>query len=83
MILAIEIAGWIGAICVLAAYILLSTGKLTSRSPLFHWLNITGAAGFIINTVSHHAIPSMALNVVWLGVGGWALWRIHTGKNSA
>ncbi|MEO8723970.1 MAG: hypothetical protein ABI395_10710 [Sphingobium sp.] len=76
IIYAVEVAGWLGAICVLAAYMLLSTGKLTSRSVAFHWLNIIGAAGFIVNTAWHNAIPSMALNVVWLGIGAWALWRI-------
>lgn len=72
----IEAAGWIGAICVFAAYVLLSTGRLTSQSASFHILNMVGAAGFVINTWAHGAIPSMALNIVWAGVGAYALFRI-------
>lgn len=72
----IEAAGWIGAICVLGAYILLSAGRLTSQSASFHMLNMVGAVGFVINTWAHGAIPSMALNIVWACVGAYALFRI-------
>ncbi|MDQ4421806.1 hypothetical protein OOT33_15390 [Sphingobium sp. DEHP117] len=74
--IAIEAAGWIGAICVFAAYVALSTGRLTGKSALFHWLNMVGAVGFVINTWAHRAIPSMVLNIVWAGVGAYALLRI-------
>lgn len=74
--LLIEIAGWIGAACVLGAYVLLSMGKLAATSPLFHLMNAVGAAGFIINTGWHEAIPSMVLNIIWLGVAAASLVRI-------
>jgi hypothetical protein len=38
----IDITGWVGSVCVLAAYGLLSTHKLTAKSKLYQWLNITG-----------------------------------------
>ena len=65
---AIEAAGWIGAVLVLAAYALASTGRLDGRSPLFQWLNLVGAAGFVVNTAWHGAIPSMVLNIIWCGI---------------
>jgi hypothetical protein len=34
---AIETAGWIGAVLVLAAYALASAGRLDGKSPLFQW----------------------------------------------
>ncbi len=74
--IAIEAAGWIGAICVLGAYVLLSTGRLTGNSAAFHWLNMVGAGGFVINTWAHGAIPSMVLNIVWASVGAYALFRM-------
>jgi hypothetical protein len=66
--LAIEAAGWIGAVLVLAAYALASAGRLDGKSPLFQWLNLVGAAGFVINTAYHGAIPSMVLNIIWCGI---------------
>lgn len=72
----IEAVGWIGAICVLGAYILLSAGQLNGDSIRFHLLNIVGAAGFVINTYAHGAIPSMVLNIIWAAVGAYALLKI-------
>lgn len=65
----IEAAGWGGATLILVAYILLSLGRLEGRSRTFQWMNVVGAAGFIVNSGWHDAIPSAALNLVWLGVG--------------
>ena len=51
-------------------------GRLTGQSPLFQWMNLLGATGFVINSGYHGAIPSAALNVVWMLIGVFALWRI-------
>ena len=74
--IAVEAAGWIGAALILLAYLLLSMGKVTGQSPLYQGMNIVGAAGFIINGWWHGALPSAVLNVIWMMIGGVALWRI-------
>lgn len=66
--IAIEAAGWIGAVLVLAGYALASSGRLDGRSPAFQWLNLVGAAGFVVNTAWHGAMPSMVLNIIWCGI---------------
>jgi hypothetical protein len=71
-----EVVGWIGALLILAAYGLLSAGKLDARSPAYQWLNVIGAVGFILNSGWNGAWPSAALNVVWVGIGLVALVRI-------
>ena len=71
-----EVVGWIGALLILAAYGLLSAGKLDARSPAYQWLNVIGAIGFILNSGWNGAWPSAALNVVWVGIGLVALVRI-------
>jgi hypothetical protein len=57
--------------------LLVSTAKLTGRSPLFQWMNLVGAAGFVINSSYHGAIPSAVLNVIWMLIGVVSLWRIR------
>lgn len=74
--LLIEAAGWAGALLILGSYILVSAGKLTGQSAAYQWMNIAGAAGFVVNSGWHGAIPSTALNVVWLAVGLFTLWRL-------
>jgi hypothetical protein len=81
--LAVEVAGWTGAGLILLGYVLISAGKLTGQSPAFQWMNIVGAAGFVINGWWHRAIPSTALNVVWMGIGVFALWRIGQRRGSS
>lgn len=72
----IEAAGWTGAALILGAYILLSMGRMQGNSPRYQWMNVIGAAGFILNSGYHGAIPSVAINVLWIGIGAFALWRI-------
>jgi len=80
--IAVEVVGWAGALLILLAYLLISAGKLTGQSPLYQWMNIVGAAGFVINGW-HRAIPSTALNVVWMGIGAVALWKIAQRRGSS
>ena len=74
--LAVEAVGWIGAALILLGYLIVTTGKLTGQSAAFQWMNVAGAAGFIVNGWWHGALPSTALNVIWMGIGVVALWRI-------
>ena len=80
MQLLIEIAGWGGALLILVSYLQLSAGRLTGQSRTYQWMNVVGAAGFIINSGYNGAIPSAALNVVWLLIGLVTLARIARHK---
>ena len=81
--LAVEIAGWTGASLILLAYLLLSAGKLTGQSLGYQAMNVVGAAGFIVNGWWHGALPSAALNVLWLLIGAFASWRILKKRGSS
>jgi hypothetical protein len=78
--IAVDVAGWIAALLILAAYGLLSAGRLNSKSVAYQAMNIAGAIGFIINTSYYGAIPSAVLNVVWMGIGVWALVKIRMNR---
>ena len=63
---------------ILAAYLLVTTGRLTGRSRAFQWMNLLGAAGFVVNGLWHRALPSATLNIVWMIIAAGALvhiWR--------
>ena len=66
-----------GAGLILAAYLLVSMGRLTGKSPLFQWMNLVGAAGFVVNSGYHGAVPSAVLNVVWMMIGIVSLWQLR------
>jgi hypothetical protein len=79
----IEAIGWSGALLILAAYGLFSASKLEVRSARYQLMNILGAAGFIVNSGWNGALPSAALNVVWLCIGLCALLRRRRADNRA
>ena len=80
---AVEVAGWTGAALILLAYLLLSMGKLTGQSGLYQWMNVIGAAGFTINGWWHGALPSAALNVIWMLIGAVALLRMNAARRNS
>jgi hypothetical protein len=76
--IAVEVAGWAGASLILLGYLLITAGKLTGQSALYQWMNVAGAAGFIVNGWWHGALPSAVLNVIWLLIGAVALIRLRS-----
>ena len=58
-------------------------GRVTGQSFVYQAMNVAGAAGFIVNGWWHGAIPSAALNVLWMAIGGTALWRIWRKRRSS
>jgi len=79
----VEIAGWTGALLILAGYALLSSGRVTAKSPSYQWINVVGAAGFVISGLANRVYPVAGLNIVWMGIGIVALWKIAQSKGSS
>jgi hypothetical protein len=79
----VEVVGWTGAGLILLAYLLLSAGRLTGQSMIYQGMNVVGAIGFTINGWWHGALPSTALNIIWMGIGLVALWKITQRRGSS
>ena len=79
----VEAAGWLGAALILGSYILVSRAKLEGRSRMFQSMNVAGAAGLVVNSAWHGAVPSTVLNVIWLGVGLATLWTLRRNRTQA
>lgn len=69
----IDIIGWLGAVFVLYAYLMVSTKRLEGDSLHFQAFNISGALCLIINTYYHHAYPSAVVNVIWIAIAIYSL----------
>ncbi|HEY2686012.1 MAG TPA: hypothetical protein VGI93_21060 [Steroidobacteraceae bacterium] len=76
MMLLIEIVGWTGAVLVLAAYGLLSLEKLPSSSASYQLMNLFGSTGLAINSFWNGAYPSVGLNIIWMGIGVFAVFKM-------
>jgi hypothetical protein len=73
--LIIEIIGWAAAATMLSAYLMLTSGRLSSSSGVYQWLNVLSGAGFIINSGWNGAYPSAFLNVIWMTIGLYGVFR--------
>lgn len=71
-----EVIGWIGTLLVVLAYFLLSSKRMAADTKLYQWMNILGAVLIGINSAIHRAIPSVATNVIWIGIGLYGLFAI-------
>ncbi|WP_077401237.1 CBU_0592 family membrane protein [Cellulophaga omnivescoria] len=70
-----SIIGWLGAILFVVSYLLLSIGKLSSKSKVYHILNILGAVCLIINGFALNDFPNVVVNAVWACIGLYAIVR--------
>ena len=61
----LEIIGWIGAIGLLMAFVLSSTGKLDNKGNLYHTVNLISAALLIANAYFNEAYPFFVINIFW------------------
>ena len=74
--LLIDILGWIGAIGLLAAYVLISAKKVEGDSTSYQLLNLIGSFFLILNTLYYGAYPSSFLNLFWIAVALYALRKV-------
>lgn len=80
MTIIIEIIGWAAALLIFVSYLLVSMGRLSGTSVAFQWMNVVGAAGFVLNNGWHGALPSTVLNIAWAGIGIFTLVRLARGR---
>ncbi len=79
----IESVGWLAAALMLSAYLLLTRGRLSSRSNLYHWMNVLSGAGFVINSGWNGAYPSAFINVIWAAIGLYGVFGRHLAAPSS
>jgi len=60
-----EIAGWYGAIAILAAYTLVSFKVIPGDGLFFQLLNLTGALGILTISIYKKVKQSIVLNIFW------------------
>jgi hypothetical protein len=67
--------GWLGTLAYLAGYLLLSIDKISASGKLYHLLNIAGAIGLICNALYFVDYPNIVVNVVWMAIAFFAIYR--------
>lgn len=65
----VEALGWYGVAAILAAYSALNFGLLTTQDFWYHFLNITGGLGILVDAYMQRNYQPVVLNVVWVAIG--------------
>lgn len=79
----LSVLGWLGAICTISGYGLLTAGRLAGTSRLFQGLNIAGSALLFCSAYFSEAWPSAAVNALWAFIGLHALLMMLRTKKDA
>lgn len=79
----IDAVGWIGAGLVLIAYGMVSTKRLEGNSIAYQLLNVAGSVGMLVNTYARGALPSAAVNVIWIAMGLYVLFHVTKRRRPA
>lgn len=74
-----DMMGWVGAVLVLAAYALLSTGKI-KNGILYQTLNLAAGICMAIGLYPKNAWFSFAVQIVWALVAIFAIVKIQRTK---
>jgi hypothetical protein len=74
--MAVEVFGWFGGLMLIYAYAMVSLEKMSARGAMFQYLNLVGGVLLAANAAWHHAWPSVGVNLIWIGVGVFALMRV-------
>ena len=69
MTLLIDAIGWVGAVMVLIAYVLLLRHRTSADGHVYLTLNFLGSGCLAISTSVAHAWSSAAVNMIWLAIG--------------
>lgn len=72
----LEILGWYGACAIMGAYALVSFSIISSDSILYQSLNLTGAIGIVVVSLTKKAYQPMVLNIVWTIIAAFALLKL-------
>ena len=78
-----DLAGFIGVLLIVIAYLLLQLDKLPSSSPRYSLLNAGGALLIIVSLIFAFNLSAFIVEVFWFLISLLGLWRsIISRKNS-
>lgn len=72
----IEIVGWCGVCAIIAGYFFISYSLLSPTSIFYQLLNLSGAFGIVISSLSKRDYQPAVLNTVWLLIALFAIVKI-------
>jgi hypothetical protein len=70
-----DIIGTTGVLLILLCYYLLQARHLTIEHPYYSLLNLIGSVLIMYSLCFHWNTPSFIIEVVWIGISIWGLYK--------
>jgi len=78
-----DLAGFIGVVLIIVAYLLLQLEKLPSTSPRYSLLNAAGALLIMVSLIFAFNLSAFIVEAFWFLISLLGLWRsLSAGKDS-
>ena len=78
-----DLAGFIGVVLIIVAYLLLQLEKLPSSSPRYSLLNAVGALLIIVSLIFAFNLSAFIVEVFWFLISLLGLWRSLTSRKNS
>jgi len=78
-----DLAGFIGVLLIVVAYLLLQLDKLPSSSPSYSLLNAAGALLIIVSLVFKFNLSAFIVEAFWFLISLLGLWRSVISRKSS
>jgi hypothetical protein len=75
-----DLAGFIGVLLIVVAYLLLQLDKLPSSAPSFSLMNAAGALLIIVSLLFDFNFSAFLIEVFWFLISLFGLWRALTSR---
>jgi len=70
-----NIIGTAGVFCILLAYFLMQTDKISSKGIKYSAINLTGAILILISLYRHWNLPSAIIEVCWIAISVYGIYK--------
>lgn len=70
-----DYVGFVGAILILVAYMLLQAEKLSAASFWYSFLNFVGGLLFIFSLTKSPNYTAVFIEIIWMAVSLYGMWR--------
>ena len=78
-----DLAGFIGVVLIIAAYLLLQLEKLPSSSPRYSLVNAAGALLIIVSLIFAFNLAAFIVEAFWFLISLVGLWRSLSAKKDS
>lgn len=69
------IVGFVGVGCIVLAYLMLTTQRMTGEDIRYHLLNFIGAALLLYSLYFRWNLPTVIIECIWMSISSYGIWR--------